>query len=165
MSEMKQRFPGDVDYVVSLDQTSSVTEGMKEIVETILIAIVLVIAVVYLFLQDWRATTDPVACCAGLPWWARSFSFRCSAFSINTLLALLGWYWLSGLVVDDAIVVVEGIQTPHRERSCATGRSLEKAMEELFRPGNRYRHWFSRRFSYQQPSFRESPASYTSNLP
>src|SRR5205814_2047061 len=52
MSDVKQRFPGDIAYVVSLDQTSAVTEGMREIVETILIAIVLVIVVVYLFLQD-----------------------------------------------------------------------------------------------------------------
>ena len=60
MAEMKQRFPQDVDYVVSLDQTRAVTEGMKEIVETLLIAIVLVILVVYLFLQDWRATLIPM---------------------------------------------------------------------------------------------------------
>ncbi len=60
MAEMKQRFPQDMDYTVSLDQTSAVTEGMKEIVQTLLIAIVLVILVVYLFLQDWRATLIPM---------------------------------------------------------------------------------------------------------
>src|ERR1700752_217875 len=59
MAEMKQLFPQDMDYVISLDQTSAVTEGMKEIVETLFIAIVLVILVVFLFLQDWRATLIP----------------------------------------------------------------------------------------------------------
>src|SRR6202158_6332425 len=56
MAQMKQRFPDDLDYVVALDTTRSVTEGMKEIVVTLLIALALVILVVYLFLQNWRAT-------------------------------------------------------------------------------------------------------------
>src|ERR1700688_561887 len=60
MAQMKQRFPQDIDYTVSLDQTLPVTEGMKEILWTLVIAIVLVIFVVYLFLQDWRATMIPL---------------------------------------------------------------------------------------------------------
>ena len=60
MAQMKQRFPDDVDYVVSLDQTAAVREGMKEIILTLVIAIALVILVVYLFLQDWRATLIPL---------------------------------------------------------------------------------------------------------
>src|SRR6202035_242220 len=60
MAQMKQRFPQDIDYTVSLDQTLPVTEGMKEILWTLMIAIVLVIIVVYLFLQDWRATLIPL---------------------------------------------------------------------------------------------------------
>src|SRR5260221_730289 len=60
MVEMKQRFPQDMDYAISLDQTSAVTEGIKEIVVTLLIAILLVILVVYRFLQDWRATLIPM---------------------------------------------------------------------------------------------------------
>src|ERR1700733_11128444 len=60
MAQMKQRFPEDVDYAVPLDQTRAVTAGMKEIVETLVIAIVLVIFVVYLFLQDWRSTLIPM---------------------------------------------------------------------------------------------------------
>src|SRR5882672_5245995 len=60
MAEMKQRFPQDIEYAISLDQTSAVTEGMKEILETLFIAIVLVIVVVYVFLQDWRATVIPL---------------------------------------------------------------------------------------------------------
>jgi len=60
MAEMKQRFPQDMDYAIALDQTAAVTEGMKEIIVTLVIAIVLVILVVYLFLQDWRATLIPM---------------------------------------------------------------------------------------------------------
>src|SRR5207244_577192 len=59
MAQMKQRFPEDIDYAISLDQTLSVTEGMKEITETLVIALALVIFVVYLFLQDCRATLIP----------------------------------------------------------------------------------------------------------
>src|SRR5260370_3243676 len=60
MADVKTRLPHDVDYVVSLDTTRAVTEGMKEIVLTLVIAIVLVIIVVYVFLQGWRATLIPL---------------------------------------------------------------------------------------------------------
>ena len=60
MAQMKQRFPADMDFVVSLDTTLSVTQGIKEIVKTLAIALVLVILVVYLFLQSWRATLIPL---------------------------------------------------------------------------------------------------------
>src|SRR5258707_6057381 len=60
MSQIKQRFPDDMEYTISLDQTAAVTDGMREIVETLLIAIFLVILVIYLFLQDWRATLIPL---------------------------------------------------------------------------------------------------------
>src|ERR1700719_3868201 len=60
MAQMKQRLPEDVEYTIALDQTSAVTEGMKEIVQTLVIAIVLVIIVVYVFLQDWRSTLIPL---------------------------------------------------------------------------------------------------------
>src|SRR6204780_2169747 len=60
MEQMKERFPSDVDYAIALDTTRSVTQGMKEIIETLLIALVLVIIVVYIFLQGWRATLIPL---------------------------------------------------------------------------------------------------------
>jgi len=62
MAQMKDRLPEDVDYAISLDQTLPVSEGMREVVETLVIAILLVILVVYLFLQDWRATL--ILCCS-----------------------------------------------------------------------------------------------------
>src|SRR5262249_58475857 len=59
MDELKQRFPADLDYAVGLDTTRSVTEGISEIVQTMLIAVVLVILVVFIFLQNWGATLSP----------------------------------------------------------------------------------------------------------
>jgi len=131
MSEMKQRFPPDVDYVVSLDQTSAVTEGMREIVQTLMIAIVLVIVVVYLFLQDWRATLIPLLA-VPVSLVGTFVFFPLFGFSINTL-SLFGLVLAIGLVVDDAIVVVEGVQR-HIEEGLAPKDAARKAMEELSGP-------------------------------
>jgi HAE1 family hydrophobic/amphiphilic exporter-1 len=131
MSEMKQRFPPDVDYVVSLDQTSAVTEGMREIVQTLIIAIVLVIVVVYLFLQDWRATMIPLLA-VPVSLVGTFVFFPMFGFSINTL-SLFGLVLAIGLVVDDAIVVVEGVQR-HIEEGLAPKDAARKAMEELSGP-------------------------------
>jgi HAE1 family hydrophobic/amphiphilic exporter-1 len=131
MSEMKHRFPPDVDYVVSLDQTSAVTEGMREIVQTLIIAIVLVIVVVYLFLQDWRATLIPLLA-VPVSLVGTFVFFPLFGFSINTL-SLFGLVLAIGLVVDDAIVVVEGVQR-HIEEGLAPKDAARKAMEELSGP-------------------------------
>ena len=131
MSEMKQRFPEDMDYAISLDQTAAVTEGMKEIVETLLIAIVLVILVVYLFLQDWRATLIPLLA-VPVSLVGTFIFFPLFGFSINTL-SLFGLVLAIGLVVDDAIVVVEGVQR-HIEEGLAPKDAARKAMEELSGP-------------------------------
>src|SRR6266404_3833974 len=131
MAEMKQRFPQDMDYVVSLDQTSAVTEGMKEIVQTLLIAIVLVILVVYLFLQDWRATLIPMLA-VPVSLVGTFVFFPLFGFSINTL-SMFGLVLAIGLVVDDAIVVVEGVQR-HIEEGLAPKDAARKAMEELSGP-------------------------------
>jgi len=89
MAEMKQRFPQDMDYAISLDQTSSVTEGMKELIITLLIAIVLVILVVYLFLQDWRATLIPMlAVPVSL---VGTFVLSRSSASLSTRFRCSGW--------------------------------------------------------------------------
>jgi HAE1 family hydrophobic/amphiphilic exporter-1 len=131
MSEMKQRFPEDVDYVISLDQTSAVTEGMKEIAETIVIAIVLVIFVIYIFLQDWRATLIPLLAVA-VSLVGTFVFFPLFGFSINTL-SMFGLVLAIGLVVDDAIVVVEGVQR-HIEEGLAPKDAARRAMEELSSP-------------------------------
>jgi HAE1 family hydrophobic/amphiphilic exporter-1 len=131
MAQMKQRFPQDIDYTVSLDQTLPVTEGMKEILETLVIAIVLVILVVYLFLQDWRATLIPMLA-VPVSLVGTFVVFPLFGFSINTL-SMFGLVLAIGLVVDDAIVVVEGIQH-HIEEGLAPKDAARKAMSELSGP-------------------------------
>jgi len=131
MAEMKQRFPQDVDYVVSLDTTKAVTAGMKEIVLTLVIAIALVAIVVYIFLQDWRATLIPMLAVPVALVGAFVF-FPLFGFSINTL-SLLGLVLAIGLVVDDAIVVVEAVER-HIEEGLAPKDAALKAMQEISGP-------------------------------
>src|ERR1700675_4030150 len=131
MAQMKQRFPQDIDYTVSLDQTLPVTEGMKEILWTLVIAIVLVIFVVYLFLQDWRATLIPMLA-VPVSLVGTFVIFPLFGFSINTL-SMFGLVLAIGLVVDDAIVVVEGVQH-HIEEGLTPKAAALKAMEELSGP-------------------------------
>jgi hydrophobic/amphiphilic exporter-1 (mainly G- bacteria), HAE1 family len=131
MAQMKQNFPEDMDYAISLDQTKPVTEGMKEIVETLIIAIALVIFVVYLFLQDWRSTLIPMLA-VPVSLIGTFMLFPIFGFSINTL-SMLGLVLAIGLVVDDAIVVVEGVQR-HIEEGLAPKDAARKAMEELSGP-------------------------------
>jgi len=131
MAQMKQRLPQDVEYTIALDQTSAVTEGMKEIVQTLLIAIVLVIIVVYLFLQDWRSTLIPLLA-VPVSLVGTFVFFPLFGFSINTL-SMFGLVLAIGLVVDDAIVVVEGVQR-HIEEGLSSKDAARKAMEELSGP-------------------------------
>src|SRR6266550_2563269 len=131
MAEMKQRFPQDMDYAISPDQTSAVTEGMKEIIVTLLIAIVLVILVVFLFLQDWRATLIPMLA-VPVSLVGTFILFPFFGFSINTL-SMFGLVLAIGLVVDDANVVVEGVQR-HIEEGLAPKEAARRAMEELSGP-------------------------------
>jgi hydrophobic/amphiphilic exporter-1 (mainly G- bacteria), HAE1 family len=131
MAEMKQRFPQDMDYAISLDQTSAVTEGIREIIVTLLIAIVLVILVVYLFLQDWRATLIPMLA-VPVSLVGTFVLFPLFGFSINTL-SMFGLVLAVGLVVDDAIVVVEGVQR-HIDEGLSSKDAARKAMQELSGP-------------------------------
>jgi HAE1 family hydrophobic/amphiphilic exporter-1 len=131
MAKMKQSFPADVEYAITLDTTDAVRAGMHEIVLTLLIAFVLVIIVVYIFLQDWRASLIPmVAVPVSLV--GTFVVFPLFGFSVNTL-SLFGLVLAIGLVVDDAIVVVEGIQR-HIEEGMAPKDAANKAMEELTGP-------------------------------
>jgi len=131
MAEAKQRFPQDMDYAVGLDTTLAVSEGIKEIIETLLIALGLVIFVVYVFLQGWRATLIPLlAVPVSL---VGTFAlFPLFGFSVNTL-SLFGLVLAIGLVVDDAIVVVEGVER-HIEEGMTPKNAALKAMEELSGP-------------------------------
>jgi len=131
MAQMKQRFPQDVEYVVSLDTTLSVTEGIKEIVKTLVIALGLVIFVVYLFLQSWRSTLIPLLA-VPVSLVGTFVLFPLFGFSVNTL-SLFGLVLAIGLVVDDAIVVVEGVER-HIEEGLSPKDAALKAMEELSGP-------------------------------
>jgi multidrug efflux pump len=131
MKDLKERFPTDLDYAVSLDTTLPVTEGIHEIVETLLIAIVLVILVVFIFLQNWRATLIPmIAVPVSL---VGTFAFfPLLGFSINTL-SLFAFVLAIGLVVDDAIVVVEAVEH-HIEEGMSPRDATMRAMKEVSGP-------------------------------
>ncbi len=131
MTEAKNRFPPDVDYAVPLDTTRAVTEGMREIVETLVIAILLVIVVVYIFLQGWRATLIPLLA-VPVSLVGTFIFFPLFGFSINTL-SLFGLVLAIGLVVDDAIVVVEAVER-HIEDGMVPKEAALKAMEEISGP-------------------------------
>jgi HAE1 family hydrophobic/amphiphilic exporter-1 len=131
MEELKSRFPDGLEYTIAMDTTLPITEGMKEIVTTLLEAIVLVIIVVFLFLQNWRATLIPLlAVPVSL---VGTFAvFPMLGFSINTL-SLFGLILAIGLVVDDAIVVVEAVEH-HIEHGLSPIDATFKAMEEVTAP-------------------------------
>ncbi len=131
MEEAKKTFPADLDYDVSLDTTLAVTEGVHEIVKTLFEAIVLVIIVVFIFLQGWRPTLIPlIAVPVSL---IGTFAvFPALGFSINTL-SLFGLVLAIGLVVDDAIVVVEAIES-HIEEGMSPRDAAIKAMAQVQGP-------------------------------
>jgi HAE1 family hydrophobic/amphiphilic exporter-1 len=131
MQEAKKRFPPGLDYTIALDTTVPVTEGMKEIVHTLFEAILLVILVVYLFLQGWRATLIPLMA-VPVSLVATFILFPVFGFSINTL-SLFGMVLAIGLVVDDAIVVVEAVEH-HIEHGLSPKDAAFKAMEEVSGP-------------------------------
>src|SRR5215469_16260406 len=131
MAQMKQRFPEDIDYAVALDTTRAVTQGIKEILKTLLIALALVIFVVYVFLQGWRATLIPLLA-VPVSLVGTFIFFPLFGFSVNTL-SLFALVLAIGLVVDDAIVVVEGVER-HIEEGLTPKDAALKAMEELSGP-------------------------------
>jgi HAE1 family hydrophobic/amphiphilic exporter-1 len=131
MTELKQRFPQGVDYVISLDTTKPVTAGIEEMVKTLLEALVLVILVVYLFLQSWRATLIPLLA-VPVSLIGTFMFFPLLGFSVNTL-SLFGLVLAIGLVVDDAIVVVEAVEH-HIEAGLSAKEATLKAMKEITGP-------------------------------
>ena len=131
MEELKQRFPRDMDYLVSLDTTLPITEGITEIEHTLFEAVGLVIIVVFVFLQNWRATLIPLMTVPVSLVGAFMF-FPLLGFSINVL-SLLGLVLAIGIVVDDAIVVVEAVMH-HIEHGMAPKEATIKAMEEVSGP-------------------------------
>ena len=131
MAEEKKRFPRDLDYAIALDTTLAVTEGLHEIQKTLFEAIVLVIIVVYIFLQGWRATLIPLLA-VPVSLVGTFVVFPALGFSINTL-SLFGLVLAIGLVVDDAIVVVEAVEH-HIEHGLSPKDASIKAMQEVSGP-------------------------------
>jgi len=131
ITQLKARFPQDLDYQVSLDTTRAVTAGMEDIINTLLKALALVVIVVYLFLQGWRATLIPLAA-VPVSLVGTFVIFPLLGFSINTL-SLFGLVLAIGLVVDDAIVVVEAVER-HIEEGMQPKDAALQAMREVSGP-------------------------------
>ncbi len=131
MAKLARSFPQDLAYQVSLDTTQAVTAGMEEIMITLFAALGLVILVVYIFLQGWRATLIPLAA-VPVSLIGTFVVFPFLGFSINTL-SLFGLVLAIGLVVDDAIVVVEAVERHIDEGMNPKAASLQ-AMQEVSGP-------------------------------
>ncbi|HTQ27532.1 MAG TPA: efflux RND transporter permease subunit, partial [Puia sp.] len=131
MVTLKERFPEDLDYRYSLDTTLAISAGIDEIIHTLVEAVVLVILVVFIFLQDWRATLIPLLT-VPVSLIGTFIFFPLLGFSVNVL-SLLGMVLAIGLVVDDAIVVVEAVMH-HIEHGMTPKEATQKAMKEVAGP-------------------------------
>ncbi len=131
MADLSRSFPKSMRYDISLDTTLAITAGINEIIETLIIALVLVILVVFIFIQDWRATLIPtIAIPVSLI--ATFILFPSIGFTINVL-SLLGLVLAIGIVVDDAIVVVEAVQVKIEE-GMPPKDATRAAMKEVTAP-------------------------------
>src|SRR5438309_6686793 len=131
MAELKDRFPADLDYHITIDTTRAVVEGIREIGKTFWEALALVMLVVFIFLQGWRAAMIPLLA-VPVSLIGTFAIFPLLGFSINTL-SLFGLVLAIGLVVDDAIVVVEAVEH-HIEHGLSPKDAAFKAMEEVSGP-------------------------------
>ncbi len=131
LEERKARFPPDMDYDVPLDSTLPIVASMEEIVHTLFEAVVLVLLVVYLFLQSARATIIPMVT-VPVSLIGTFIMFPLLGFSVNTL-TMFGLVLAIGIVVDDAIVVVEAVQH-HIEHGLDPVAATRQAMKEVSGP-------------------------------
>ena len=131
MSDLAERMPDGVKYEVLVDGTKSISAGIREIFETLIIALVLVILIIFLFLQDWRATLIPLIAIP-VSIIGTFMVFPLLGFTIN-IVSLLGLVLSVGLVVDDAIVVVEAAQA-NIERGLSPHKATEEAMSKVTSP-------------------------------
>jgi HAE1 family hydrophobic/amphiphilic exporter-1 len=131
MKESEVKFPVDLAYRYSLDTTAPIEVGIEEIIHTLFEAVLLVILVVFLFLQDWRATLIPLLT-VPVSLIGVFIFFPLLGFSVNVL-SLLGLVLAIGLVVDDAIVVVEAVMH-HMEHGKSPREATQIAMKEVAGP-------------------------------
>ena len=131
MAELAERMPDGIATEVLVDGTKSISAGIREIFETLVIALILVIVIIYLFLQDWRATLIPLIAIP-VSIIGTFMVFPLLGFTIN-IVSLLGLVLSVGLVVDDAIVVVEAVQAGI-ERGLTPRKATEEAMSKVTSP-------------------------------
>ncbi|PWU13630.1 MAG: hydrophobe/amphiphile efflux-1 family RND transporter [Verrucomicrobia bacterium] len=127
----KGRFPADMDYDITLDTTLPIKASMDEIVHTLFEAVILVLLVVYVFLQSFRATIIPM-CTVPVSLLGAFIVFPAMGFSVNVL-TMFGLVLAIGIVVDDAIVVVEAVQH-HIEHGKTPVEATKQAMKEVSGP-------------------------------
>ncbi|HEY8069831.1 MAG TPA: multidrug efflux RND transporter permease subunit [Burkholderiales bacterium] len=129
MNDLAHAFPEGVDYIVPYDSTRFIEASIREVVHTLLIAALLVIGVVFLFLQNWRATLIPVIAVpvSLIGTFAGLYAF---GYSINTL-TLFAMVLAIGIVVDDAIVVLENVERLMAERGLSPREAAIEAMREV----------------------------------
>ncbi|MGE5639305.1 MAG: efflux RND transporter permease subunit [Clostridia bacterium] len=132
VDEIKQRFPAGLDYSVPYDTTRFVKVSIREVVITLLEAMLLVVLVVFIFLQNWRATLIPIAA-VPVSLVGTFAGLYALGYSINTL-TLFGMVLAIGIVVDDAIVVLENIERIMHEEHLAAREAAIKAMQEVTGP-------------------------------
>ena len=131
MADLSESFPPGIKYDISLDTTKPITAGIKEIIQTLFIALALVILVVFIFIQDWRATLIPtIAIPVSLI--GAFIVFPIIGFTVNVL-SLLGLVLAIGIVVDDAIVVVEAVQV-NIGKGMSPKEATIRAMQEVSAP-------------------------------
>lgn len=130
MARLAPNFPPGLQYQVAFDTTRFVEESMAEVVKTLIAAVVLVVIVIFVFLQDWRTTLIP-ALTVPLSLIGTFIFARIFNFSINSL-TLFGLTLASGMVVDDAIVVVEQISRFIQDKKMSPRRAASESMAELF---------------------------------
>ena len=129
LKRLAPKFPAGLTYKVAFDSTDFVRDSIKDVVTTLIIAIILVVAVIYLFLQDWRTTLIP-AITIPISLIGTFALMKVLGFSINTL-TLFGLTLATGLVVDDAIVVIENIARFIQEKGLPPFQAALEAMREI----------------------------------
>ncbi len=132
MNELKKLFPADLDYIVPFEAASVVKVSITEVVRTLLEALLLVVIVVFVFLQNWRSTLIPVLAIP-VSIIGTFMLFIPLHFTINTL-TLFGFVLAIGIVVDDAIVVVEAVEHNMNERNMSPLDATLEAMREISAP-------------------------------
>lgn len=132
MNQLKKQFPADLDYIVPFEAASVVKVSINEVVHTLVEALLLVVVVVFIFLQSWRSTLIPVLAIP-VSIIGSFIAFIPLGFTINTL-TLFGFVLAIGIVVDDAIVVVEAVEVNMNERKMSPVDATLEAMREISAP-------------------------------